>query len=451
MPSCAERSRGFPRVIGVGLPRTGATELLLLLQRLGCCLERGPSSRAKRSRGHQLRANGASPRRRRPTIHQRRHRRALPIFRRRYSLQKEASSTAPRRHWQRALSADDTSPGVASGTPSCRANETGRASQREIDLGREIDHYQCVADAPWSTSWWRLTVACRWTGWIVLTHARSPLHWAIDSHLSRLPAGVTAGDDDPISASALESFLRNRTREYTAHVAAVRAAHAASPRYLEVCWACGDSHAIVSRALRLNQTVGAPRGVPTSVSDPTDNVRRAEFDALLEQFAHLQPRSSSFAPLTFGRHAGTIAPRGTGRTARALLGSEHGLNLGLLVFLGAASALLLLSVRVHARRAARRFASGGEDDERSSDEQGAELVTRLKSIRDAQPGYQTPPRPRPMAPHSAEEPERTGGPPRPFVLPRTAAPVSSAKPWYSRPRRGAGRAVRVPKCDIAQD
>ena len=267
--------------------------------------------------------------------------------------------------------------------------------------------------------------------------------------MAGVPSVATADDDESISASALESFLRNRTREYTAHVAAVRAAHAGSPRYLEVCWACGDSHAVVSRALRLNQTLGAPRGVPTSVSDPIDHVRRAEFDALLEQFAHLQPRSSAFAPLPFARHAGALAPRGSGRTRPTLLGSEHGLNLGLLVFLGAASALLFLSLRVHARRAARRFASG--DDERSSDEQGAELVTRLQSIRDAQPGYETPPRPLPMASHPGGEPERTGGPPHPFVLPRTAAPVSSAKPWYSRPRRGAGRAVRVPKCDIAHE
>ena len=88
--------------------------------------------------------------------------------------------------------------------------------------------------------------------WIVNTRALSPLHYAMTV---RFWASRTRSSRLKDVTRAMRSDVNASIRAYQRHTAALRAAHAQNPRYVEVCFACGDDLFTLARALRLNLTL----------------------------------------------------------------------------------------------------------------------------------------------------------------------------------------------------
>jgi hypothetical protein len=147
-------------------------------------------------------------------------------------------------------------------------------------LRRELKHFQCVSDNPWASEgiWQKITTETDESSYVILTRAMSPAHYAMTVRFwAERNRKVYTIDKDYNSTEALVA-------RYKAHLANVRHLHSRNPRYIEICFACGDDIWTLARSMQLNMSkvshiLGSGYGASRAANShpESENKKRLEF------------------------------------------------------------------------------------------------------------------------------------------------------------------------------
>jgi len=220
--SVATAARAFPRTIGIGLPHTGTSTLHVSLLQLGCCF--ATHNHQEHQRGERMKCG-------------------------------ESSETLAARLADRfdRSQANHRTVSLAEGL-SC-----------EPRVLQEAERWQCLSDDPWATHYAALGKKYP-DAKLVLTRFPTPLHYGV-SALSRGAGRIAFPNGIPNATDAMRPFVLQQARFYFEHNRNVRKMFGQDPRFVEICWPCGDTVSTLAAKLAVGFDATELQAAPARIRD----------------------------------------------------------------------------------------------------------------------------------------------------------------------------------------